>query len=314
MKKLKKKLNDNNKKIIEKDLRLVLSVTLGTIIYCFAITFILNAGMFCSGGITGIGQLVYYLVEKFTGTKYEYIQSLVIFGLNIPLFIIAWKGVSKRFVLVSLLSVVLQTALLALFGFIKNTYGFNPFSYFSNQNDVGSMLTLAILGGLITGVGSGLCLRFGGSSGGLDVLSQYLSLNKHISFARFSLIINLCIISVSAITLNLQTAVYTAIRLIIDIMVLDKIHTIYNYSKITIVTTCKDEIKSALLNKYIHGITVYDAHGGYTNEIRYVLESVVWSFEVQDYINIAKSIDPNCFISTIGVKRVDGKFKINVIA
>ena len=73
-----KKLDENNKKIIKKDLRLVLSVTLGTIIYCFAITFILNAGKFCGGGITGIGQLVYYI----SGSEHEYIQSIVIFALN----------------------------------------------------------------------------------------------------------------------------------------------------------------------------------------------------------------------------------------
>src|SRR5690606_20551928 len=108
---------------------------------------------------------------------------------NIPLFIIGFRGVSKRFAILSLSSVILQVILVYLFEQLSKA-GFNPIADAFVVNGVlkpSAMLTIAVLGGLACGIGSGISLRNGASTGGMDILSQYFSFKKHIPFTSVSL-------------------------------------------------------------------------------------------------------------------------------
>lgn len=305
-----------NKFIRQKDINLVVGTIVGSIIYSFAVVFVIDLGSFYTSGVTGISQIITFLLEKLTGKELIGVTSILIAVINIPLFLIAWRGVSKRFAVISLVSVGLQVLLVALFEYLFSK-GFNPFDAFKpieGENNVGKMLTLAITGGLLTGVGEGVCLKFGGSTGGMDVVSQYVSLTKHKSFAAISLSVDLVIILLSMLVGSVEIGVYTIIRMIISIIVLDKIYTAYHYSKVVIVTEERQRMKDALITKFNHGVTIYQATGAYTNKTKYVMESIVWAFEAVEYIKVAKTIDPACFVSTVGVKRVAGHFNINVIA
>lgn len=304
------------KYIRQKDLFLVLGTIVGSIIYAFAVVFVIDLGSFYTSGVTGVSQIISTLIGNLAGRDIIGLTSILIAIINVPLFLIAWKGVSKRFAIVSLVSVGLQALLVWLFEYLFSR-GFNPFSAFSpieGENNVGKMLALAITGGLLTGVGEGICLKFGGSTGGMDVVSQYVSLTKHKSFAIVTLSVDLVIIFLSMIIGNVEVGVYTIIRMIISIVVLDKIYTAYHYSKVVIITEERQRMKDALITKFNHGVTIYQAVGAYTNKTKYVMESIVWAFEVNEYIKTAKTIDPTCFVSTVGVKRVAGHFRVNVIA
>ena len=305
-----------NKFLRQKDINLVLGTIIGSIIYSFAVVFVIDLGSFYTSGVTGVSQIITSLLSRLTGKDLIGVTSILIAVINIPLFLIAWRGVSKRFAIISLVSVGLQVLLVALFEFLFSR-GFNPFSAFhpvEGENNVGKMLTLAITGGLLTGVGEGVCLKFGGSTGGMDVVSQYVSLTRHKSFAAVTLTVDLVIILLSMIVGNIETGVYTIIRMIISIIVLDKIYTAYHYSKVVIVTEERQRMKDALITKFNHGVTIYQAVGAYTNKTKYVMESIVWAFEAVEYIKVAKTVDPTCFVSTVGVKRVAGHFNVNVIA
>ena len=305
-----------NKFLRQKDINLVLGTIIGSIIYSFAVVFVIDLGSFYTSGVTGVSQIITSLLSRLMGRDLIGVTSILIAVINIPLFLIAWRGVSKRFAIISLVSVGLQVLLVALFEFLFSR-GFNPFSAFhpvEGENNVGKMLTLAITGGLLTGVGEGVCLKFGGSTGGMDVVSQYVSLTRHKSFAAVTLTVDLVIILLSMIVGNIETGVYTIIRMIISIIVLDKIYTAYHYSKVVIVTEERQRMKDALITKFNHGVTIYQAVGAYTNKTKYVMESIVWAFEAVEYIKVAKTVDPTCFVSTVGVKRVAGHFNVNVIA
>lgn len=300
----------------QKDLLLIVGTIVGSIIYSFAVVFVIDLGSFYTSGVTGVSQIISGLIGRLVGRDVIGLTSILIAVINVPLFLIAWKGVSKRFAIVSLVSVGLQVVLVALFEFLFSR-GFNPFAGFKpieGENNVGKMLALAITGGLLTGVAEGACLKFGGSTGGMDVVSQYVSLTKHKSFAVVSLSVDLVIISLSMLVGSMEIGVYTIIRMIISIIVLDKIYTAYHYSKVVIITEERQRMKDALITNFNHGVTIYQATGAYTNKTKYVMESIVWAFEVNEYIKIAKTIDPTCFVSTVGVKRVAGHFRVNVIA
>lgn len=295
-----------------KDVQVWSGMIIGSLIYSISIVFVLDLGNFFAGGVTGIAQIIVAFISKILGNNIDMIglKSILIVLINIPLVLIGWKGVSKRFAIVSVGSIILQTVLMALFEYIQSK-GFDPLASIAENNDI---LTLAILGGLMTGVGSGLCLKNGASSGGIEMLSQYLSLNKKVSFSKFTLGIDLLIILFATFIGDVETGVYTLIRMILNVLVIDKVHTIYNYLKISIVTDKKEEMRLALIGISNHGVTIYEAIGGYSNQQKYVLESVVSSYETFEITKIAKEIDAHCFISYTSIRKVDGQFNHNVIA
>lgn len=309
------------KKILSnKDVKVWIGMILGSLIYCIGVVFVLDLGEFYAGGVTGIAQIISNAVQKFISVEtnpelYQFakvgLKSILIILLNVPLFLIGWRGVSKRFAVVSLGSVLLQTALIAIFEYIRFNVG-DPLASIATE---GHVIVLSIFGGLITGAGCGICLKYGASTGGMDILSQFVSLKKQISFAKFTLIIDVIIIG-SAILVSggLETGIYTIIRMIVHIITLDKIHTIYNHMKVSIVTDKLEEMRTKLLEVSHHGITIYEAIGGFSNTKKFVLESVVSSYEEFEINKAARQADPKCFITYTAIKKIDGKFNLRVIA
>lgn len=285
----------------------ILGMVIGTLVYCVGIVWVVDLGDFYSGGVTGIAQLTETVVKRIADVSGIPVKSIVIIVLNAPLFIMGWGGVSKRFAVLSLASVLLQS----VFIYILEIIDFNPFAALGG--DTPDIITLAILGGLITGAGCGICLRYGSSTGGMDILSQFYSLKKNSSFAKFSMSVELVIIGLAAIIGSPVVAVYTIIRMIISIIVLDKIHTSYKYMKLSIITEEKQRMREMLITRFNHGVTVYTATGAYTNRPKYVFETVVSSYEVEEYKNAVKQVDKSCFITFTAINGIDGFFNKNII-
>lgn len=306
-------MNNNLMKYSKKrNAKVILGMTLGTIIYSISVVWILDLGKFYAGGVTGVSQLVQNFLAKF---DINVSKSIFIALFNVPLFIMGWKGVSKRFAILSLASVVLQVLVVYLLERMHNA-GLNPIGdafLVNGELKQSALLTIAVLGGLLCGVGSGLSLRVGASTGGMDILSQYYSFKKSVPFTSVSLTVEMSIIILSMFVGNVEIALYTIIRLIITILVLDRIHTIYNFMRVQIITEKVEEMREALINNFNHGITIYEVIGAYHKTKRWVLESVVLSYEAEEYKNIANKIDPNAFIIFTSVKHIFGHFNKNAI-
>lgn len=302
------------KKILNsKDFQAWSGMIIGSLVYCIGIVFVLDLGKFYAGGVTGVAQIVTTLCEKGfnEGAVIVGLKSAIIVAINIPLFLIGWRGVSKRFAFVSLGSVILQTGVIALLELLQKN-GFNPFLKMSGESN---MLTLSIIGGLLTGLGGGICLRNGASTGGMDILSQYMAFKKKISFSKFTLIIDLVIIVLAYfVGGNISVAVYTVVRMIVYVITLDKMHTIYNYVKVSIVTENVEKVKEEVLKKCNHACTIYTAEGGYSGRTKYVLEIIMSNFETFPAIAAARAADPACFITQTAIKKIEGKFNVQTIA
>lgn len=294
--------------IKNKDLRVTLAMIIGTLIYCFSVVFILDLGEFYAGGVTGVSQLLSRILQKLGVTVSK---SIFIALFNIPLFVIGFRGVSKKFAYLSLGSILVQVISIYGFEVMRDKAGLDLFAKSLGDEKI----ILAIFGGLMCGIGSGISLRSGASTGGLDIISQYLSFKKNMSFTSVSLTIDAIIITLGGVVAgDVRIAVYTLIRLIIHILVLDRIHTVYNFMKIQVVSPKKEELRQELLARFNHGMTIYKAQGGYTGQDLYVLEIIVSSFEVADYKTVIKKVDQKAFISVAAVKEIDGNFNKNVIA
>lgn len=290
------------------DITSFVGVFIGTGIYCFGIVYILNMACFYGGGVTGLAQLIMRVLERLTGWDLSYVLSAFITLINIPLFILGWKKVSRKFAILTLFSILLQTLFTIPFTYFYNQ-GFSPFAIFSE-----SKITLAILAGLIMGFAQGIGLRVGGSTGGTDIISQAYAFKTKSSFVSISFYINFVIIALGGLLNGLEAAVYTIIYLIMSVTILGKVFTVYKYMRVTIVTEEKGRLKEEILKRFNHGLTIYQAVGAYSNTPKYVLETIVSSYEVREYKTLARRVDPSCFIAVIEVKSIDGFFNQNAVA
>lgn len=293
----------------KKNILCVVMVTLSTIIYCIGVTWFLEPANLFSGGLTGIGQLIAALLNK-AGVKFVSENlGVIVLVLNIPVLIFGWKKVSKRFAICSVISIIIQTILLS-----KNSpIPFLPLEI--NEAGTMNMVLLSFIGGFVCGAGSALALRYGTSTGGVDILAQAISFKKNISIGFMSLVVNVTIAILGAIIFQSPAiAFYTIVRIIVQSVVTDKIHTAYNYLRVEIITTKPEAVSSVLLSDIGRGITIISAVGAYTQTEKSILEMIISSYEMHRVIEDAKNIDPNVFITVSPVKRVVGNFKRKTIA
>ena len=302
----------------KKNIVCVVMVTISTIIYCMGVMWFLEPASLYSGGVTGIAQLISNSCSRFFNIKID--LGLIVFLINIPILIFGWKKVSKRFVICSVISIILQTVLMnkiiPVVDFGINT-GLNPITgvMFPGSGSEMDLLLLSFVGGFISGVGSSLALRYGTSTGGVDILAQAVSFKKNISIGFISLVVNVIIAILGAFLFgNPAVAFYTIIRIIVQSVITDKVHTAYNFLKVEIVTTKTQEVSQLLLSDIGRGITIINAIGAYTHTEKSVLEIIISSYEMHRVIDDTKRIDPSAFITVSPVRRVIGNFKRKTIA
>jgi uncharacterized membrane-anchored protein YitT (DUF2179 family) len=306
---------NQNKKVLTKPLSdewkkniiCVVMVTISTIIYCFGVTWFLGPANLFSGGVTGIAQLIAALLDKAGISFMTQYLGVIVLLLNIPILIFGWKKVSKRFAICSVISIAIQTVLL------NDVIPMIDLGI--NQPQTMDMLLLAFIGGFVCGVGSALALRYGTSTGGVDILAQAISFKKNISIGFMSLVVNVIIAILGAVVFtNPAIAFYTIVRIIVQSVVTDRIHTAYNFLRVEIITTKPEEVSQLLLSDIGRGITVINAMGAYTQTEKSILEIIISSYEMHRVLDDAKRIDPNVFITVSPVKRVVGNFKRKTIA
>jgi uncharacterized membrane-anchored protein YitT (DUF2179 family) len=222
--------------------------------------------------------------------------------MNIPLFVLGWFGVSKRFTIYSIISVVITTLFMGLIPIVSTGISQDPF-------------LSAVVGGLLIGLGTGIALKAGTSTGGIDIIAQYLSLKKGISFGIISLVINLIIcISGGLIIGSLAVISYTIIRLIVATIITDRIHTGYNYQGVNIVTKNKEDVVNVIIHKINRGVTLMKVVGAYTGEEKTMIYVVISSYEMHALVAVIRKVDPGAFITTSPIKNVYGMFKRRTIA
>lgn len=286
----------------------IIGTIIGALLSAISVVWIMDLGDFFATGTTGIAQIFNKLFNR--DNKLPMLEGLIFFALNIPLIVIGAKGVSKRFAIYSALSVVLQSSLFVLFRYIN----FNPFKVFIAEGTE-SRLMLAILGGLVGGVSSGITLRMGSSTGGIEIISQYFFFKKQKNFAGVSFVLDFFILigAYFAQGRDFECICYTLVRLIIYLIVVDKMHTIYKNVMIKVVTDKGEEVKNALIAKFNHGITMYKAVGGYSKGTKDVLEIAMSSYEINEYRNIIRSVDKDAFITSYQITKIDGFFNHNIM-
>ncbi len=289
-----------NKKVVMEESFHVFIVLISAIVYSLGVMwFITPAGLY-SSGITGFGQIISDIIILCTDGKVKIPLGVFTFLFNIPLFIIGYRKVSIRFAIYSLLSVIVQS--LFMMGWIPEyTFGIDALE---NQ------LLFALIGGLVTGLANAVALRFGTSTGGLDIIAQALSIEKGISIGTFTMIFN-CLIALvggGVISNAWEISMYTFIRIIISSIVIDKIHTAYNFVRLDIISDHVEDISQRIMSELKRGVTLMSVEGAYTHAQKRDAFVILTSYELARAKRICMEADPNVFVIIAPAKGTIGRF------
>lgn len=264
---------------------------ISAIIQAIAYVSFVEIGGFYPGGISGIIRLGIDISNSFFNIYLNY--SLLYFLFNLVIAIFVFKHIGKKFTIFSLL----QTGLTSLF-----------ILFFKPMFTVDDPILLAIFGGIINGLGSGIALMKNFSTGGLDFISIYMSIKKNKSTWNTVLFINAFVICCAGILFKWETALYSIIYQYTSTQIIKYLHKRYTHDTITIITTKPDEVANKILSCIRHGITITKATGAFRHQEEDVLYTVVNTFQTNTVIQAAKEADPKVFINVQNSKQVIGNY------
>lgn len=283
-----------NGKALTKELPKAALVLLSALLYVTGVELFVADNGFVTGGIWGIALMV----EHVTGVTASYIMLAI----NVPLLVLAVIFLGWKFTIYTFLFVGGQTLLSSLVELIEIQ---KPL--FSGD---AQQLLSALVAGLIMGTGLAICLRFGGCTGGTDIISVILQKKKlPVSVPWIIFTIN-SIVIVSSIFVyhKLEAIVYSIILEFVASKVSDSILSgITGAVRFEIVTSKGEELRDAIINRMDKGATLIGAKGGYTLEDRSVIVCIVHKRHTADFKKFLKSIDPDAFINIAKVSSVMGK-------
>lgn len=273
-----------------------LMILLGTTILALGINWFTSPLGLVTGGLSGVTIIVKEVSLKTLGFEIPlWITNLV---LNIPLFIISIKQRGFEFAKKSLWAVGILTAALWYTGFIPNILNVN--------ND---LLLGGVFGGAIIGLGIGIVLRTGATTGGTDTLATIIKY-KHARFpiAKVMLGIDGIIILAGMMIFGSTKAMYAIIAVFITSKVITNVLEGMNYAKAAFIMSDKSaEISEAIMHKIPRGVTGIKAKGMYTKQDKEMLFVVVSQKEITRLRELVREIDESAFITIADVREVLGE-------
>jgi uncharacterized membrane-anchored protein YitT (DUF2179 family) len=264
-----------------------IGLTIGVFLLSIGIVFFLEPNAIAPGGITGFA----IVIKQFTGFP-VYLTNLII---NIPLFIIGIMKLGKNFGW----KTAYATAILSFFLKLIPPQAVTP-----------DHLLACIFGGVLSGLGLGMVFRFGGTTGGSDLIGALLT-NRfpNISIGTFMMIVDgMVVVFAGVAAKNVETSLYSIIALFTTVKVIDMILEGIGYLKaFLIITTKPDEISEKIMVDLDRGVTLFKGKGMYTKEEKDILLCVVSRSQFTKTKDIVNSIDRDAFIMVTEISEVLGE-------
>lgn len=272
--------------------RRILVVILGSFLLALSLNFFLiNANVYASG-FSGFAQLLSSIFKDFLSL--DLTTGVLLLLLNIPVLIIGWFKIGKGFTIYSILSVIFSTLFLEVLPVI------------SLSDDI---ILNAVAGGVIGGIAVGISLKYGASTGGMDIVAMILSRLQDKPIGVYFLILNAIIIFVAGILYEPENALYTMLTLYVTTLVIDAIHTRHEKVTVLIVTHEAEKLREAIHQEMVRGITIIPVTGAYTKSEKNMLYLVITRYELYDLERIINENDPYAFTNIIQTAGIFGFFR-----
>ncbi len=242
------------------------------------------------GGASGIAIMINFLTELPVGT--------LTFIINIPLLLLAWRYVSRSFVINTSIACIASAVILD--GFVAK---FIP-------QYIGDRMVGSLFGGVFVGIGMALIFLSGSTTGGSDILGKLFKKRfPHVSMGRALLIIDGIILSSSIFVFgNIESALFGMINLFTCTQIIDSI--MYGLDKgahVTVVTSKPEAISKKIIEHIERSATIMQAKGAYSGEATHVLLCVVRKSEFYLLRSVIYEADPKAFLMVTESTEVYGE-------
>lgn len=266
----------------------IIGIVIGSFLFAFALNYFIIANGLAEGGFTGIALIAHYL----TGWP----AGIILGILNIPLLVLGGYKWGLPFILKTIFSVFLVSLTIDLL---------ESFSSGLHTND---LLLAALYGGVVSGVGIGIVLRSGATTGGLDIVARYLHEKYNINVGVVYFTFDIAVISIVAIFFGLEKALYTLVALFIFSQVVDRFVEGFNEARaVIIVSQASIAITQAIINEMDRGATLLKGHGAYTGREKDVVYVVVGKSQILQLKKLVQKLDPYAFVTVNHVYEVLGE-------
>lgn len=264
-------------------------IFIGSIIAALGVNLFLTNAQLLSGGATGIALIGEYL--------YAIPSGITVFIVNIPLFILSYQSLNKRFTMYSAVGMVSLSLSLIIT---------KPLSHLVKVDDI---LLYCIYGGVLCGLGYGLVFSRNASTGGTDIIAMVLRKKySNLEIGKVSFSLNCIIVLIGALIFGVPRALYTLISMFVQSIIVDRVISGFNSKKLLLVLTEKEEeVIQYVIKDMNRGITSLIAEGEYTHELKKMLYIAITSSQMIHLKNKILRIDPKAFITIIDVSEVNGR-------
>lgn len=277
----------NRKYLTKQNIIQYLEITIGTLIVAFAVKNIYAHVNLVTGGVSGLA-VVFNNILAIPLWLTNTVINIFLFVAGAKL--LGWKYISKT----------VYATLMLSFGL----YIIPEIKMFDND-----MILSTVFGGICTGVGIGLTLKNGTSTGGTDMLAQLLHLKiKSRSVVEIMQVLDTAVVIVGIVVFGIKPAMYALITVFIFTKVSDNIIEGVNFSKqIFVISDMAEEIAQGIMTKMNRGVTSIDVKGMYSGANKKMLFCVVRKKELVAFKKIVSSIDKNAFVILSDSREVFGE-------
>ncbi|MEK3871442.1 MULTISPECIES: YitT family protein [unclassified Paenibacillus] len=272
----------------------LLPILLGTAVYAFGLLYFILPNQLMEGGVTGITLLLNY--------AFGISPSLSNLLLNIPLFLLGWKILGGRSIVWTGIGIGSLSFFLWLFERLIDHGWILPFE---TKTDY---ILVSLYAGVTLGAGLGIVFRFGGTTGGSDIVARILGRKFGFSMGQVILTLDVIIIGLSLFYIRKENILYTLVAVFIASKVIDFIQEgAYSAKAFTIISDHAPEIADIITKEMERGVTLIPAIGAYSKQAKHMAYCVVSRQEIRRLQRIAKSVDPRAFVIISDVHDVHGE-------
>ena len=283
----------NNTKWL-KQVKTIAFILVGAAIFSFGIIFFIIPNQLMEGGVTGISLLLNY--------TFHVSPALTILTLNIPLFIVGSKFLGVRYMFYTGIGIAGVCFFLNIFKKLVNLGWITPLE---GEQD---MLLICLYAGVTLGAGIGIVFRYGGTTGGADILARMMNQKYNLSMGRAMFFIDFIVIATSSFYIPKEKIMYTLVVIFISSRVIDFIQEgAYCARSVTIISDKTSTIATLITANLQRGVTLIPAIGGYSKKNKTMAYCVIYRQELKQIKQLIHAVDPRAFIITSEVHDVHGE-------
>ena len=266
----------------------------GSVCYAVAIGMFSDPNDIAPGGLTGVAILLNYLFDWIP-------VGVATIVMNVPLLIVSWFVLSKYMVVRTLWGILLSSVLTD----VLTPYVSGLFLVSDGRNP----LLVCIFGGALLGLGVGLIMRRGGTTGGSEIISRLLEKKSpHMSVGTLILGVDAIVITLSAVVYGrVEQALYAVVFVFVGSQIIDRVVYGGRSGKMVMIMSKKQpEITEAIMHKVNRGVTLLKSQGGYTGQDQNTMLVAVRKDEVFRLRKTVFDIDPDAFLMMLTTDEVRG--------